>query len=521
MMAAFFNRCWLLSGYRDYAYFQRYKTKVAAIQIQKLKQLISENKDTDFGRKYHFHSIRNYRQFADQVPLIENYEILEPYIESIAAGREDVLFPGNPQFFESTSGSTALSKLIPYNAALKREFQKGVNVWMNDLYRHRKEVFGGPAYWSVSPAMKAQYQTAGGIPVGTSTDTAYFHPLTAWLMQYMLVPVPDQVQNKTAHEFYIATWRHLIRYRSLRFISVWSPNFLLRLYAFLQANVEEILSDDSITKKRKEEVRYICRDIFTLSDLFPDLKLLSCWTQAQAKLWMGEISKVLGPLEIQGKGLLSTEGLVSIPIQFDQHVLAYTAHFFEFRDRANGSIVLAEDLQIQSEYEVILTTGGGLYRYCTGDLIACKGFLDKLPVIEFLGRAGAVSDLVGEKLNAHVLPDIFLRALKDRNIAVRTMHLYPVIHPLHAEYLLLVEGQLTVQEAEELASAINIRLMGNPYFGQAIANGQLRPVQPKLMEAGFSDQLFTFYCQEKQIKEGDAKLPLLFSVGALKNLLGY
>jgi len=521
MISAIFNRGWLLTGYRDYVYFQKNIHHVAAVQSKKLLELLKMNQDTAFGTQYRFSQINNYRQFADTIPLLEDYDVMQPYICRISDGESDVLFPGKPAFFESTSGSTSMSKLIPYNAQLKREFQTGVNVWMNDLYRQHEGLFDGPAYWSVSPQMKENYHTKGGIPVGISADTAYFNPLTTWFMKFMLVPPPVAEKERTAHEFYVATWRNLIIRKDLRFISVWSPNFLLRLYAFLQEHFREILKYASIPKKRKSELEAICSQPFTFHDLFPELKLLSCWTQAQAKLWIEEVREVLGDVAIQGKGLLSTEGMVSIPMQFDRQALTYTSHFYEFRCRKSGWIFLAEDLDVGEVYEVIITTGGGLYRYCTGDKIRCVGFLERLPCLEFIGRGNAVSDMVGEKLNANLLPDLFLAAKHQNEGEIKTMYLYASKDNKQAGYLLLIEGKVDEIQAASLAHNLHCSLMENPYYGQAIANGQLNPLKPMVMSLGFSDHLFEFYCREHKIKDGDAKIPLLFKPGALKDLLDY
>ena len=49
-------------------------------------------------------------------------------------------------------------------------------------------------------------------------------------------------------------------------------------------------------------------------------------------------------------------------------------------------------------YEVIVTNGGGLWRYRLGDSVECTGHLVATPTLRYLGRAGQVSDLRGEKL---------------------------------------------------------------------------------------------------------------------------
>src|SRR6185295_5509465 len=44
-------------------------------------------------------------------------------------------------------------------------------------------------------------------------------------------------------------------------------------------------------------------------------------------------------------------------------------------------------------------TPGGLYRYDLGDVLECESQGVSGPTLRFIGRAGVVSDLVGEKLS--------------------------------------------------------------------------------------------------------------------------
>ena len=60
---------------------------------------------------------------------------------------------------------------------------------------------------------------------------------------------------------------------------------------------------------------------------------------------------------------------------------------------------LAEELKDGKSYEVIVTTGGGLWRYRLGDLVQVAGFVGKTPSLNFFGRAGNISDRYGEKLS--------------------------------------------------------------------------------------------------------------------------
>jgi hypothetical protein len=69
--------------------------------------------ETEYGRKYGFKDISSYRDFQQQVPIV-NYEDFEPYIEKARQGQKDIIWPGYIRQFAKSSGTTnAKSKYIP------------------------------------------------------------------------------------------------------------------------------------------------------------------------------------------------------------------------------------------------------------------------------------------------------------------------------------------------------------------------------------------------------------------------
>jgi hypothetical protein len=106
--------------------------------------------------------------------------------------------------------------------------------------------------------------------------------------------------------------------------------------------------------------------------------------------------------------LIATESFVSFPVgDKEGTALSLNSHFFEFIDSGaspgTNSTKLAHELQQGEAYSVVITTGGGLYRYQLHDLIEVTGFVGDCPLVRFLGKADAVVDLFGEKLDeAHV-----------------------------------------------------------------------------------------------------------------------
>ena len=130
-----------------------------------------------------------------------------------------------------------------------------------------------------------------------------------------------------------------------------------------------------------------------LHGVWPRLRVVSCWGDAQATLPARELQRRLPGVVVQSKGLLATEAFVSIPFR-GAHPVAIRSHFYEFIDDG-GAVRLAHELQRGGSYRVVVSTGGGLGRERLGDLVEGDGFVDHTPSLRFLGRSGNVSALCG------------------------------------------------------------------------------------------------------------------------------
>jgi len=91
---------------------QRWATKPVATQQKVFENLISQAKNTAFGKDHDFENITSFEDFATKVP-IRDYEELKPYVERVVSGEENILWPGKPIYFAKTSGTTSGAKYIP------------------------------------------------------------------------------------------------------------------------------------------------------------------------------------------------------------------------------------------------------------------------------------------------------------------------------------------------------------------------------------------------------------------------
>lgn len=82
-------------------------------QETQLLKLLEKARNTEFGKKYDFQSIKNIETYQERVPIHE-YGDLSPYIERMMAGENNILCGSEVKWFAKSSGTTAeKSKFIP------------------------------------------------------------------------------------------------------------------------------------------------------------------------------------------------------------------------------------------------------------------------------------------------------------------------------------------------------------------------------------------------------------------------
>ncbi|HYK75376.1 MAG TPA: GH3 auxin-responsive promoter family protein [Daejeonella sp.] len=83
------------------------------VQEEWFQTLILSTQNTEWGKKYGYSSIYSQQQFKERVP-IQDYDTLKPYIERMLKGEHNLLWPSEIKWFAKSSGTTSdRSKFIP------------------------------------------------------------------------------------------------------------------------------------------------------------------------------------------------------------------------------------------------------------------------------------------------------------------------------------------------------------------------------------------------------------------------
>ena len=487
------HAAWMASCWSPYRSLRRAQENPAAAQAALLDRMLRGNASSAYGRKFGFSRVRTAREFQSAVPIV-GYDELRPWIERTKAGEQRVLTEEPVLMLEKTSGSSTAAKYIPYTSSLRREFQRALGAWMFDLYAHQPAMVCGTAYWAITPLGREPEITSGGLRVGFENDTEYLGAAERFLLCKILA-VPEEVAHVPELDtaFYV-TLRFLLQSPSLSFISVWAPSFLTILLEHLHNNAERLLADlrDGVLRPpgqlpdaiapvlhrslradaaRARRLERSWRESGTLraQDLWPNLRIISCWTDASSRPAVPALRELFPGVHIQGKGLLATEGVVSLPLVEHGAIAAATSHFYEFIEQPGTLPRLLHELETNHEYSVLLTTGGGLYRYRLGDRVRVVGFAGNTPLLEFLGKDDGVSDLCGEKLS----PAFVGSVLEELSVERAYLSDFAMLAPSQQEslrYVLFLQGATS---ETDLAVRLDKKLTQNPHYAYCRRLGQL------------------------------------------------
>jgi hypothetical protein len=488
------NLCWLTTSVPACHRFVRALRDPAAVQRNWLRRHLGRNSDTAYGRAHGCAEIQSYAEFARRVPMID-YDGIEPWVVRIKRGEARVLSAEAVSRLVPTSGTSGARKLIPFTTSLQHEFNAAVSPWMIDLSRRTPSLAFGPAYWSITPMGALSAPEESLVPIGFEDDAEYLGGARAWLVKSAMA-VPAEIRHiADLADFRHSVLLHLLRCRDLRLISVWHPSFLSLLLDTLIRDWDFLLLEIAKQEGRRA-IELRSANPAEPTTLWPHLRVVSCWADAHAKAPAEELKRRLPGVIIQPKGLLATEGCITLPFS-GTHPVAVCSHFFEFLDE-NNAVHPVEDLQESKVYEVVITTGGGLWRYRLGDLVEVTGFIERTPTLRFLGRVGTVSDRCGEKLSDAFMTQVIAKLCPAAPFAM----LAPERWGEHWRYALFVEndgeppGQLTTQ--------LDAGLSANPHYALCRRLGQLGPARVARV-AGNAYARFTTAETARGMRLGDIK----------------
>ena len=427
------------------------------VQQQIFKNLIG----SEYGKSLGICETTNWAE----IPIVEYSDIADRIDRQRAA--QTNLFGSEPViFYERTSGSSSAAKWIPYTKSLRQSFSAMFGIWAHDLIRNGSKFTTGRVYFCVSPQLGASESIE---TPGLADDSEYLDGWLRWFLRPFLVSVPG-INRLSAAEFKHQLCLALLTAENLEIISIWSPSFLTVHLDYIETHRDRLrlelagkISEDRAQLLTKPEIEW--------AQLWRELKLISCWDNANAADRADYLRSLFPQVLVQGKGLLATEAPMTIPLIAARGCVPIVDRvLFEFIDSTQQICKLTE-LKIGETYLVIISQLGGLYRYKIGDSVRVTHYYFNTPCLEFVGRDRSVSDLVGEKLQSEFVRDA-IASLGD--LGANFQSLVPARQP-QEHYLLLLDR--TDWDTAEIIDRLETALARSPQYYHARSLGQLAPLE--------------------------------------------
>jgi len=332
----------------------RFKNNPIDVQKEIFFELIKSGRKTEFGRKYGFSDIQNYRHFTNQVP-VHDYEQMKPYIEETMRGKQNVIWPTSINWFSKSSGTTGgRSKFIPVSQeALEDCHYKGgkdmLSLYVNNypdtkLFRGKSLSIGGSS--QVNPLDFNKASHCGDISAVI-------------------------IQN-------LPMWAQIARTPSLEvaLMSEWEEKIERMAHETLHENVVSMAGVPTWTVVLLQKIlERSGKD--NILEVWPNLEIFFHGAVAfgpYRKLFEGLVpSPKMHYMETYN----ASEGFFGIQDQRNSEDLLLMLDygiFYEFIpmeewDKEHPNVIPLEEVELDRNYALLITTNAGLWRYKIGDTV--------------------------------------------------------------------------------------------------------------------------------------------------------
>ncbi len=355
--------------------FMKYPMEV---QQEWLRKLLATARNTEWGKEYEFSSISGAEEFRRRVP-VNTYEDLNPFISRLRSGEQNILWPSDINWFAKSSGTTAgKSKFIPVSReALEECHFKGGRDLLS-IYCNMNEdtaLFDGKLLGM-----------AGSWTYDGSNAESYTGDVSAIL-----------VQN-------LPFWVELMRTPSISIalMDEWEEKIEKMALATMDENVTGLSGVPSWTL-------LLCRRILeitgknNLSEVWPNLEMFA-HGGVNFKPYQEQFRNIMPEGMHYIETYNASEGFFGIQdVRESEEMLLMLDYgiYYEFMttDQVgtdNPLTLTLDEVGLNTNYAMIISTNAGLWRYLIGDTI-CFTSLNPFR-IRITGRTVNFINAFGEEL---------------------------------------------------------------------------------------------------------------------------
>lgn len=357
-----------------------YGKQLAEIQQNQLNHLLKSARNTEWGQTFSLREISDYEMFSKRLP-ISMYEDLQPFIKRMINGEKDVLWPSVVRWYAKSSGTTnARSKFIPVTPEILRRnhYKGGVDTVALYLRNNPKSRF-----------FSKKGLILGGSHSPSSLNTrAHCGDLSAVLLQN-LPSLVNLVRVPRKEIILMDEWEAKIK---AIVDNTWNKDVgnLSGIPSWMLVLIKAVL------KKTGKE---------TLTDVWPNLEVFF-HGGVGFEPYRAQYEKLIpSPKMHYMETYNASEGFFGIqndPTDRSMLLMLDYGTFYEFipthelAQSDNPKAIPLEEVKTGENYAMVISTVGGLWRYCIGDTVRFTSLFPHKFIIT--GRTKFYINAFGEEL---------------------------------------------------------------------------------------------------------------------------
>ncbi|MDR1024675.1 MAG: GH3 auxin-responsive promoter family protein [Treponema sp.] len=531
-------------GKKGLAELRRASKDARQTQENVLRSFLTNSKDTVYGKEHNFSAILEspgqeiFAAYKKNVP-INDYEDLRPYVERHKNGEADILFPGKPKMYGTTSGTTREPKWIPITERYYQDVYKKLNQqWFYTLIQNKPKVFYGKTLSIVGKAIE------GAAPDGTVYGSI------SGISQRDIPHFMEDLHPAPADIFHIANYK--ARYyaimrmgieRDVTLIITANPSTLVEMQTNANEFFDEYVQDieggtlsrrfpipDAIRSvlearlkpnpARAEELRQLKVRHGTVlpKHYWPRMQIVNVWMCGNTSVYLEKIRDSFPEHTVFHEfGYFSTECKAGLVLKSNTLDTVPCGHmtYFEFiheseTEQKNPKVYQLWELKKGEQYCPIVTTSAGLYRYNMTDLVEVTGFYHQYPLIKFVQKVNGTISLTGEKLNERQFIEAVRNCSHEMGLPISFFVGFASAEKSNYRfYYEFVDQTISAERAEEFTRAVDTRLReyNTEYESKRSSNRVKAPDTSRLVKDSFEQ--FKAACIDKGYRDGQFKLNLL------------
>ncbi|CAK8535207.1 unnamed protein product [Lathyrus sativus] len=525
-------------------FIENVTTHADEIQKKVLAEILSHNANVEYLQRHCLNGQTDSETFKKLIPII-TYDDIKNDINRIANGDTSPILTSNPisHFLTSSGTSGGERKLMPATEEESGRRYFLYSLLMPIISQFVPDLEKGKGMYLMF--IKSESKTPGGIKASPVLTNYYksshflnrsYDPYTNFTSPNETVLCLDSYQS-----MYSQLLCGLCQNNEVLRVGAVFASGLIRAIRFLEKNwslfcndirtgtINPLITDSSV----REAVMKILKPDKNLADFVEFECSKGCWQGIITRLWpntkyvdvivTGTMSQYIPTLDYYSNGLplvctmyASSECFFGVNLNplckpcDVSYTLIPTMCYYEFlpvnrsndpvHEKEKQELVDLVDVKLDQEYELVVTTYAGLYRYKVGDVLKVTGFKNNAPQFKFVCRKNVVLSIESDKTDEVELQNAIKNAAThlapfEADVAEYTS--YADIRTIPGHYVLYWElnlkGSTKIPDCVYEDCCLTVEESLNSVYRQGrVSDKSIGPLEIKIVEQGTFDKLMDY-----------------------------